>query len=262
MMINKKVRSMMSVGVLFLLCIWITHAQTADNQDNFFKTGEESKIVTQSIKGNTVNDLNIIGAKFCNDGLEQNKLTNHLKMQLQPGQRKEICMLFFNISSDKAVDVKFWFSSTNINKDGWISCDDDMTTKNDFSKMIDQTNVTEFVIEPQTQVVKRVKIYVPKDYTGNKIYGCLGYKINKEETMDPGQVFLLVFRKTAPMQITVTWWVYQFWWRDDIRDIYATNRNVLLKIIIGILVIRLVLTIVKTGKKKNTQQEKKQPTKK
>jgi len=79
-----------------------------------------------------------------------------------------------------------------------------MTTKNDFSKMIDQTAVTGFVIAPQTQVVKKVKIYIPKNYTGDKIYGCLGYKINKEETMDPGQVFLLVFRKTAPIQINVT----------------------------------------------------------
>lgn len=262
MMINKKIQSIMVASMLTLWCIWITQAQTSGNQDNLFQTGEESKIVTQSIKGETVNDLNIIGAKFCNDGIEQNKLTNHLAMQLQPGQKKEICMLFFNISSDKAVDVKFWFSSTNINKDGWISCDDDMTTKNDFSKMIDQTNVTEFVIEPQTQVVKRVKMYVPKEYTGNNIYGCLGYKINKEETMDPGQVFLLVFRKTAPMQIIVTWGVYQFWWRDDIKDVYATNRNILLKIIIGILAIRLVLTIVKTGKKKDIQQAKKQITKK
>jgi len=246
--------------VVILFGIWylgfsFAKGTTITSWDNYVQPWE-TKIVTQDIKWETINDLNFIWMRFCNNWLELEKLTNSLQLKIQPGQKKDLCMVFFNTSSDKSIDMKFGFSSTNINKEWGISCDDDMTTKNDFSKLIDQINNTWFILPPNGKIIKKLKIFIPLTYTGNIIYWCLSYKINKEEKMEPGQMFLLVFRKTAPIQIIVTWGVYQFWRRDDIKDVYTINKTTILKIIIAILGLWIILTIVQTTKKKPQAKKK------
>jgi len=243
--------------LISIACIWVSLWQTFANPDNTFTTWEQTKIVTQDIKWATINDLNFLWMRFCNNWLESRKLTNQLELQIQPGQKKDICLVFFNVSPDKPLDVKFWFSATNIDEKWKISCDDDMTTKNDFSKLIDQTGNTWFIIPPNGKVLKKLKMYISKTYTGNTMYWCLAYKMNKEEAMDPWQMFLFVYRKTAPMAITITGNPYRFWRRDDLKDTYTSNRNIVLKTIIALLGLWIVVSIIQTAKKKKKHHHNK-----
>lgn len=244
--------------VASILYVWVSFWQNMNTgQDNLFQTWEQIKTVTQAIKWETINDLNFLWAKFCNDWLEPQKRTSQLQLQMQPGQKKEICMSFYNISPDKSLDIKFAFSATSTSKEWKIACDDDVTTKNEFSKLIDQTNNTGFIIPANSQVIKRVKIDIPSSYTGNTMYWCLSYKMNKEETMEPGQMFLFVYRKTAPIAITVTWEVYKLRRRDDINDIYTLNSSSILKTIIAILGLWIIITIIQISNKKEKPHKKK-----
>lgn len=243
-----------AIGIVY---VWVSFWQnTHINQDNVFQTWEQTKIVTQAIKWDTINDLNLLWAKFCNNWLEFQKRTNQLQLQMQPGQKKYICMVFYNISLEKVINVRFAFSSTDINKEWNITCDDDMTTKNEFSKFIDQTHNRWFIIPPNSRVIKKMRIDIPTNYTGNILNWCLSYKINKEETMDPWQMFLFTYRKTAPIAITITWDVYSFWRQDDIKHMYAVNKWLILKSIAVILGLWIIITIVHINHKKEKPHKK------
>lgn len=241
-------KKMIGIIIVSVLALWVSFGQTGST-DNIIQTGGETKMVKQAIKWETINDLNFLGARFCNDWLEIEKLTKNLQLQIQPGQKKEICMVFANIAPDKPLEVKFQFSPTTIDEKWHIGCMSDRSKENSFAKLIDQTHNTWFIIPANSQVVKRVKMYIPPTYTGQKIYGCLSYKMNKEETMSPWEMFLMVYRKTAPMEITVAGDIYRLWRRDDIKDAYEINKVNIIKVIIAILALWLILTIIQTDKK-------------
>jgi hypothetical protein len=86
-------------------------------------------------------------------------------------------------------------------------------------------------------------------------------KVNKQEQIKPGAMFLIVPRKVGYIYINATWSVYNFGRLDDIKNVYISNRSIILKIIIGILAIWIVMSIITIGKKgkktKKVQKNKK-----
>lgn len=245
----KKIVISISMFVILLGC-------TASAQNNI-PTTWDTLTITPNISEQSVNDINHVGMKFCNDGLESDKLTNQLHMQLQPGQRQEICAIFYSRFTDKTVKIAFWFTEWTKRSDGMITCKEN-TNDNAFSHMI-QTDPKNFSFDLSTgeQSLKTIKMAIPTTATGT-IYGCLSYTLPAGYTKNTGDIFGVEIRKVGPIEINITWNVYKLWWRDDIKDVYTTNKSGILKIIIAILALWLIITIFKTAK--TTKKEEKHHT--
>lgn len=222
-------------------------------ENNF--TGEQMNINKQSMT-----NINLTSLRFCNQWLDPEKLTSRLYMQSRPWQVQEICTVLFN-NLETGTNFYVWFTeATKNNHDEWL-CDDD-AYENEFSKFIRNNFASKKInVITHKQKQKIFTIGIPKTATGDIIW-CLSYAIDGSYSKHTWDVFGIVVRKTAPIWITVTWEVYNYGRRDDIKYTYTDNKQTILKILIAVLALRLVLTIVKTGKKKDKQQAKKQPSKK
>lgn len=216
--------------------------------ENYVKPGE-NKIITQDFNSDNMTDLQNIQARFCND----EKVTKDLELDMRPWQTKDICIVLVN-KSDKPIDVSFWFSKGMI-KDRAPICDSDMTDENDFSKYISQNTTTGIIVPASGNIIQNFRYSAPKTLSWRTL-GCVGYEINRQEQIEPGKMFLIVPRKVGYIYVNITWSVYQFWRRDDLKYTYTTNKQIVLKILIAILAVRLIVTIVKTGKKKEKYTKK------
>lgn len=211
--------------------------------------------VQPDIDQKAMGDINNTFLRFCNNGTTANNL--QLFLSSRPGKTQKICTVFFN---NQETDTNFfiWFSEAKKNSYGERLCDDD-STNNAFSKLIrEDYAAAPIFIKAHESMKKTFTITIPKDATGYVI-GCLAYNIDSSYSKSTGSVFGIMIRKVAPIQITVTWNVYQFWWRDDLKDACITNKNGILKVLIAVLALRLVVTIVKTAgtKKKEVHHKKK-----
>ena len=213
---------------------------------NIVKPGE-IKIITQDLWSDNMTDLQNIQSRFCDD----NKVTKDLKMVIRPWQRKEICIAFAN-KSDKSVDISFWFSE-GIFGEKWPTCLLDMSTTNDFSKHIIHNTLTGITIPASGTVIEKFTYLAPRSASGN-IFGCFGYQINQPETIKEGNMFLIVPRKVWYIYINILWSVYNFWRRDDMKDVYVSNKAMILKVLIGILAVWLIISIAQTSKKNKKEQ--------
>jgi len=221
--------------------------------ENFIQSGQ-TKIITQDLNTDAAQELQNIKAVFC-DPLGRQETTDRLTFEMRPWQRKEICMAFFNIW-DKPISLLFWFSEGQINKNGDQVCDGDMTNKNNFSKFILQNPTTEIIVPAQGNVIKRVYYFAPKNSSW-EVFGCLAYKLNRPEEIEKGKMFLLVLRKVRYIDINVTWNVYNYWWRDDIKSVYTNNSVNVMRAIVAIIALRIIITIFSISKKKNGKGYKK-----
>ena len=244
--------------VLLIGFFGVSFAQKTGNSwtlaENYVQPGEV-KIITQDLKQDTVDDLQNIKLNFCNEFEDKNIVTRNLKLEMRPWQSKEICVVLSN-EWDKTLNIFLWFSSGTVN-DAWnMICDDDMTTKNIFSRYILQVPTTGIIVPNHGNVIRKVKYVAPKNSSGNIVW-CAVYKLNQEEKIEPGKMFLIVVRKVGYIQINIVWSVYQFWRWDNFKDFYAINKAGILKVIIAILVFWIIVTILQTTKKKEKHHGKK-----
>lgn len=243
--------------VILVISCGISFGENIDNSwitsENIIQS-EETKTVTQNLDlaEMTNTSLDNIHARFCSSS--EDTLKTWLDLQIRPWQRKEICVVFFN-RWDKPIDISFWFAEWSVNKDGSPVCDWDITNSNDFSKFITHNQETGFTLPAQKSIIKKIIYAAPKYVSGNILW-CLAYKLSKEEKVNMG-VFLMTTRKVGYMTIAVTWSVYNFWRRDDIKDVYIANRTGILKIIIGVLAVWIIVTIIQPTKKKEKSHHKK-----
>ena len=243
--------SIIAWGISF----WANINNVSIPAENHTQSGQTKTIIQDINLSTTINaDLKIIHAWFCNSS-KTNDVPRTLTLQMRPWQRREICIAFFN-QWDKSTKIVFWFSKGNIDKDWIPKCDADMSTQNEFSRRILNDQTTKIMIPAQGNIIKKVTYLASKSASGN-LLGCLGYKLDKEESIEPGNIFLITARKVGYIYVNISWSVYNFWRRDDIKGIYIYNRSSILKIIIGILAIGIIISIFKTDKKKENHHKKK-----
>lgn len=232
-------------------CFGVSLAQTNTSWTvaNNIVTPGETKTVVQDLGSDNMSDLQDIQSRFCND----NQVTKDLKLTMRPWQRKEICVIFSNPSTTPK-DILFWFSEW-ILKDWAPICQADMTPKNTFSKQIKNNSVTGMTLPASWTIIQRFTYIAPKDTTWS-VFWCFGYQMSKSESIKEGNMFLIVPRKVGYIYVNITWNAYHFGRRDDIKYTITDNKQTILKIIIAILAVRLVMTIVKTSKKKEAPKKK------
>ena len=204
--------------------------------------------ILPNINENSIHDINTIGLRFCNDGLETEKLTKNLYLQAQPGQKKEICTIFYSTSTKKNTQVSVWFSRWNKTSDGNITCDANVSD-NIFARMIQKDTNYLFSLSGGEQKIKKFHIILPNTSTG-EMYWCISYTLPQNYTKNTWDMFGIVVRKAIPIQITITWDIYKLGWRDDIKDIYRENNILILKCIIAILAIYIIISMFQPTKKK------------
>lgn len=213
----------------------------------------KTKIINQDISPGAANNIQDITLRFCNE-MEEQKFTVDLSLNMRPWQRKEICIALSN-DWDAPSNVMLGFADGKI-KNGNVTCENDITYENDFSKFILQGPTTWIIVPAHGNIIQRVK-YRASNHASGDIVGCAVYKINQEEKVDPGKMFVVVVRKIAPIKISVAWPVYTLWRWDDIKDVYTINKQILLKIVIALLSIRILVTIFQSSKGKEKNHSKK-----
>lgn len=238
--------------VLLIGIFGISFAQDTGNswsdEENYVRPGE-TKIITQDLNSDNIAELQKVQARFCND----KKATKDLKLRMRPWQREDICVVLAN-QSDKPTSVLFWFSK-GILKNWAPICDADMTAQNEFAKYI-LWNTTTWIMIPASGSIIQTFTYVAPTTASWDMLGCIGYKINKQEQIEPGKMFLIVPRKVGYIYLNITWSVYQFWRRDDMKYGVAANKSGILKIITAIIAVWLAVTIFQTTKKKEKHHKK------
>ena len=239
--------------MLLILCFWFVFAQETKswtvNDDSYIDKPGEVKIVTQDLPSADIDEINVVQTMFCND----NQLSKNLSLSIRPWQRKNICVVFSN-TSDEPVNVEVWFSEWEINNVWTVVCNKDMQD-NTFNNQITKYS-TGIVIPASGNVVKLFQYATSKDATG-KILWCFGYKINKQFKINTWDMFLIIPRKVGHITIDMSWSIYNYGWRDDVKFAYTDNKQIVLKVLIGILAIWLIATIAKPNKKKSEEKSKK-----
>lgn len=229
-----------------------TNAKT--EPQNYISAETKTKIITQELASDSTADLNNVRLRFCNE-MNKNIFTDDLWLKMRPWQKKEICIVLTSKAA-MPINVLVGFSEATVDEKWRITCGNDISYTNRFSQNIINGPMTGIIVPASGSTIQRFRYYAPQTSTGDE-YGCVVYKINQEEKIATGQMFLVLVRKIAPVYINITGDIYNFWRWDDIKYIYTDNQKIILKIILAILVIRLVITIVKTAKKKSKPTKKK-----
>lgn len=211
----------------------------------------ETKTIVQDLGSENMIELDKIQSRFCND----DKVTKDLKVSMRPGQRKEICVAFAN-QSDSPINILFWFSEGTFTQEWGPVCQADTNKENGFAKYISQNELTWTTIPASGMVIQRFTYIAPKNASWD-IFGCFGYQMGKQEKIKEGNMFLIVPRKVGYIYINLTWSVYNFWRRDDTKDIYTRNSSSILKGIIAILGLWIIITIIQISSKKEKINKKK-----
>jgi hypothetical protein len=199
-------------------------------------------------------DINLVSLRFCNDGTNPENLKAQLHLTWRPGQVKNICVMFFN-NHDTGMNFHVWFTESKKDENNLLLCDNNDTNNAFISQIRENTTDINVFVKPHMQRQTTFNIGIPRSNTWN-IYWCLTYKLDSSYSHATWAVFGMLIRKTAPIYITVTWDVYNFWRRDDIKLGLTTNKNGVLKVIAGILVIWIIVSIVQTTKKKEKKEKK------
>lgn len=236
----KKIIWVFGMSMMVLCSYVLAQAQLGD--------WTKSLTITPDVKEENIQEIRNIWLRFCNDGLETDKLTNQLSLQLRPGQSTDICVIFFNNSMQQE-KIRMWFWSGD-KKDETVSCSTNISW-NEFDAMIYQNFSSDFILSWGEKVVKKIRLHVPKSAMGN-IYGCIAYYLPDNYSQNPGDLFGVIVRKAAPIEIAVTWSVYTLWRRDGIKD----NSSFILKVIIAVLAVRIVVTIFQPHKRKEHHKKK------
>ncbi len=223
----------------------ISFAAAQENQQRSWDT----LTLTPNINEKSINNINNIWLRFCNDGIENDKLTTTLDMKMQPWGRSDICTIFVNRSADVNTKIIVWFTSGTVEKDGTTTCGENWSTSV-FYHLIKGDDNKSFVLSGKEQSIKKFKIVLPTTATGT-IQGCLSFYLPDNYSKGTWDIFGIMVRKVAPIGITVTWAVYNLWRRDDYKELYTANKSSFLKFIIAILGIWLIVTVIQTSKKKD-----------
>jgi len=210
---------------------------------------------------NTVsNKINNISFYFCNSWLEYKNLTTFLEMSIRPGENKNICMIFVN-KSDEKFDIIAGFTKWNISNPSDrvfdIICETDITWKNTFSNLIQNSYKNEFPLSGKEIKIKNFSIKIPQTMSWI-IYSCSMFKIKWNlQTTAWSSMFNIETAKKMPIQINITWNVYRYW----PIEIISNNMQNILKWFITIIWVLLLISIIQMVSKTDNKKYKKNKSK-
>lgn len=246
-------KKILSIVSILLLGITIVYAQTQYN------TGTNKTVtLTQDINSLNIQVLSKIWLLFCNDWLDVNLVKPSLAITTRPWKNINICNVFYS-KSEKDASLNIWFSEWYKNKNNQISCRDSMTDNFFSDNIITTGSELGFSLWSGKHIIKNIQFKIPKTASG-EIYWCIAYYTPDSFAKTTGDVFWTFVRKVSPFSVTITWSVYNFWRRDDLKDATIANKDDILKVIIGILGLRIIVTIIQISKK--SKKEKKHHKKK
>lgn len=215
---------------------------------------ENTLTAQPEIDKKAVADINLVSLRFCNDGTNPENLQAQLYLTWRPGTVNKICAIFFN-NHNTGMNFHVWFAESKKNENNILLCDNDNSNNAFITQIRENTTDMNIFVKPHMQTQKTFNIGIPKSSTGN-MYWCLTYWLDNSYSRATWAVFGMLIRKTAPIYITVTWDVYNFWRRDDIKLGLTANRNGVLKVIAGILILWIIISIIQTTKKKEKEEKK------
>lgn len=251
---TKKIVCGMIVAVI-AMSYCVTNAQKTDTKEEISDISVTQDVMS-SVSPAAMDDIYKIVLHYCNEEIQWNKTNTYLTIMMRPWQMKNLCITWVN-NSENHQDLTMGFTESIFNDAGKQLCNGDLADQeNDFYKLINLKETEVWLSGNGGTSTQTAKISMPKNATGGEIYWCIGFFLSGSYFKWPNDVLGVRVARHFPMKIIVTWDVYNFGWRDDIKDVYTTNRNVLLKIIIAILAIRLIMTIIKTTDKKDKQHNK------
>ena len=224
---------------LFLI-INITNWDIINNKQN---TWYIQKTVPFPILSEELNKVNYIDTKFCNDWLEENKLTMALSMIVRPWEEKEICVIHFNRNKED-IYIWWWFPDNRIESNWNTNCSADYEWNNPFSKFIIPFEKNFIKVPWKWYIIRKTTIKFPVWTTWIQKW-CFAFWANPWE-LNKWEMFLLVVRKINYINISIEWSPYTI--IESIKDIIIKNKNIVFSILFIFILISLILEIKKYKK--------------
>ncbi len=239
-------------GIVSVLILWSVYAQDAQNTWT-----QITDNVMASVDPNVMEDMYKIAVHYCNDEIQWDKTNSYLTMEMRPGSSKQLCITMVNASlSDQYLTL--WFAESRINEVGKQLCQWDLADeKNNFHKYITLQESELYLPASGWTFTQIANIRIPQNVATGDLYWCLGFFLSGAYFKWPNDVLWVRMARHFPLKIVITWDVYNYGRRDDVKYAYIDNKQTILKILIAILAVRLVVTIAKTGKKKEKISTKK-----
>jgi len=101
----KKLKNIMYMLICLMTINTFVFAQDSEKKT----TPQDALTMTQNIEKLNIETLSKIGLLFCNNWLEENKMTPQLNMTARPWSTVDICSLFYSKSEIDA-NIIVWFS--------------------------------------------------------------------------------------------------------------------------------------------------------
>lgn len=244
--------------VIFLLCFCFVISSHSLWQ-SLATSGEImiQKQETLNIQKDKMNKMERIVFIFCNSWFQTNQ--SKLEIKSRPWEHKEICIIFGNKNTEK-VDIIMWFPNWWEEKKWKILCNADITWKNQITNLMNEKSKANlyFSLAPKEQVIKKFYIKIPDTQTWN-IFWCWSFKIKWNlQLASSWGMFNIEIVKKIPIQINITWSIYQYQWIDDLNYSITDNKENILKWFIAIVWLRLIISIIQSAsKKKHSKHNKK-----
>ena len=244
---------MKKVGIIVLLCTVLLFPIHSIAENVLGNTGSSAIQVKTSFNIPDQWQLQYINVRFCDEELRNT--TKKDIISIRPWQTKEICTVFYNTSSGDSINISSSFVDAEKGIDGKFVCSMwSNTGRSLVSLLYYNTKEYDFTLTPKTTIIKKAKITIPKNMTWN-LYGCVWYQLNLKKPDGYTGLFFVVERKVGVMEVNITWDVYNFAQRDNIKYIYKDNQLFILKCIAGILIILFIYyTTMATKENKKKKQ--------
>lgn len=195
-------------------------------------------------------DIFKMGISYCNTGIQGGNTDSRMTINMRPWATKEVCIAFYNNSSENH-ELLVGFAEAELNaKDATIACDNNESAKdNAFYRLIDYTGDIVPVSGNGGVSVRYADFHMPKTASGN-IYGCVVLFLKDGMSQSQGSMFGVKAARKYPLILHATGSLHTFGWADVIGKGYEEHRSLFRKIVIGILALWLVVNVLQTGKKK------------
>ncbi len=188
--------------------------------------------------------LNSIRTYFCNDWVDESKLTDSLSIIARPWEEKEICIIQFNVGSE---DIYSWWAFPE-NKLfwSWRWCDDQNSRGNAFAKFMKPFPEESVKIPAKWYVIRKTTIKFPI-WVKWMQYWCFAFWEAQKEIKLYWWMFNVLVRRVNYITILVDWQEYSF--SEKITKIFTTNKKyifwVLFFIVLSIIVFEIKKNIYK-----------------
>ncbi len=145
--------------------------------------------------------LNSIRTYYCNDWLDESKLTDSLSIIARPWEEKEICIIQFNLGSE---DIYSWWAFPE-NKlfSNWRWCDDQNSRGNAFAKFMKPFPEDKVKIPAKWYVIRKTTIKFPIWVKGMQ-YWCFAFGEATPPSTD-WSMFNILVRRVNYVSVLVAW---------------------------------------------------------